>query len=122
MTSSFAIQLLELAAIENIKRLQDKKALRKLEDDVERVENKSTTSAVSDTDVSSTLYNERENIHGAGIFEDSDAFKHIGTLILELGIVMHSIIIGVTLSNSRDDQFITLLIALVFHQVRYTGL
>ncbi|KAI8966931.1 Zinc/iron permease [Mycotypha africana] len=53
--------------------------------------------------------------HGI-IFQSEDAYKHIGTYILELGIIMHSIIIGITLSNVRNEQFTTLLIALVFHQ------
>ncbi|KAI9315356.1 Zinc/iron permease [Dichotomocladium elegans] len=42
--------------------------------------------------------------------------KNIGTIILELGIVIHSVIIGLTLGFANSDEFNVLLIALVFHQ------
>ncbi|KAG1142989.1 hypothetical protein G6F36_015484 [Rhizopus arrhizus] len=63
-----------------------------------------------------TTENHEGHVHSAGLFEEPEAFKHVSTIILELGIVMHSIIIGITLSNAGNDEFVTLLIALVFHQ------
>ncbi|ORZ19750.1 Zinc/iron permease [Absidia repens] len=56
------------------------------------------------------------HVHSAGLLDNENAFKDINTVILELGIVMHSIIIGITLANTQSSEFITLLIALVFHQ------
>ncbi|KAJ3238058.1 hypothetical protein HDU78_003753 [Chytriomyces hyalinus] len=43
--------------------------------------------------------------------------KEISTIILECGIMFHSLIIGVTLGVTPDDSFTTLLIAVAFHQL-----
>jgi zinc transporter 1/2/3 len=108
--------LLEIAAVENVQRLRAKKVEAAKETDIE--ENKS----MQTEDAATTLYNEhQDHVHSAGLFEEEEAFKNIGTLILELGIVMHSIIVGTTLSNAGSDEFVTLLIALVFHQVKKTS-
>ncbi|KAG1063019.1 hypothetical protein G6F42_027288 [Rhizopus arrhizus] len=56
------------------------------------------------------------HVNSSGQYEEQEAFKHICTLNLEHAIVMPSIIIGITLANTGNDEFITLLIALVFHQ------
>lgn len=53
----------------------------------------------------------------ASSFEDSRLFKNVGIIILELGIVIHSIIIGITLGTTGEDGFTVLFIAMVFHQV-----
>ncbi|KAJ3045427.1 hypothetical protein HDV00_010297 [Rhizophlyctis rosea] len=50
--------------------------------------------------------------HGLALEE---AEKRIATYALELGVAIHSVIIGVTLGAARG-QFISLLIALTFHQ------
>lgn len=42
--------------------------------------------------------------------------REIGTYILELGIALHSVIIGVTLATTTGSDFVSLLIALLFHQ------
>ncbi|OZJ05294.1 hypothetical protein BZG36_01928, partial [Bifiguratus adelaidae] len=54
--------------------------------------------------------------HSAGLLESEEAFKKMSTLLLELGITIHSVIIGITLSNTGTSEFSTLLCALVFHQ------
>lgn len=127
MLASFALQLLELAAVENIERIRAKRALQNMSNDVEKTCSNSVSSGSTESTAKSTTsepkLDEYEpghegHVHGAGLFEEQDAFKHIGTLILELGIVMHSIIVGITLSNTGTDEFTTLLIALVFHQVK----
>ena len=41
----------------------------------------------------------------------------VTTIILELGIMVHSLIIGLTLGVTADDEFTTLLIAICFHQL-----
>lgn len=124
MISSFALQLLELAAISNVERIRANKSAQIKCMDLEKVSDPSLPrNYLSETTQNSSIdsrYHEHEgHVHSAGIFEQDDGFKHIGTLILELGIVMHSIIIGITLSNTGSDEFVTLLIALVFHQVRF---
>ncbi|KAF9973986.1 high-affinity Zn(2+) transporter zrt1 [Actinomortierella ambigua] len=62
-----------------------------------------------------------EGARGLNSISNSDSkqehrAKVIGTYILELGIAMHSVIIGVSLGTTVGSQFISLLIALVFHQ------
>ncbi|KAI8367280.1 Zinc/iron permease [Blakeslea trispora] len=123
MISSFALQLLELAAVANIDRIRQKKAAEIMDADIEKRERSSDASldtgatANQITGHMDTCHEHtHEHVHSAGLFEEEDAYKHLGTVILELGIVMHSIIIGITLSNTGSAEFITLLIALVFHQ------
>ncbi|KAM5540069.1 hypothetical protein V8D89_006209 [Ganoderma adspersum] len=41
----------------------------------------------------------------------------IGILVLQLGIMIHSLVIGLTLSISRGSEFTSLVIAIVFHQL-----
>lgn len=126
MMASFALQLLEIAAVANIEKIRAKKAAKNLSLDVEKSfstvdsgSTESTESTARNSPVDPQLQDHHDHdghVHGAGLFEEGDAFKHIGTIVLELGIVMHSIIIGITLANASNDEFITLLIALVFHQ------
>jgi zinc transporter 1/2/3 len=120
MISSFALQLLELAAVSNIERIHKRNREQNISLDIEKQRSDSSLDSES-TDItarnSPVEHCHEGHVHSAGLFEDAEAFQHIGTLILELGIVMHSIIIGITLANTGNEEFITLLIALVFHQV-----
>ncbi|KAL0075963.1 Zinc/iron permease [Phycomyces blakesleeanus] len=155
MISSFALQLLELAAVSNLDRIYAKRQAQRDTLDIEKTEVCSTAILGSDSSQQSTTKDIDErltkkggfgygigggaassgnrsndigngghghsheigHVHSAGLLEDDDqSFRNIGTLMLELGIVMHSIIIGITLANTGNDEFITLLIALVFHQ------
>lgn len=118
MMASFLLQLIEMAAFANIERLRAKRKTQ-LSEDPEKSQSLDSQSTDS---TARTPENHDAHIHSAGLFDDPEAFKHISTVILELGIVMHSIIVGITLSNSSNDEFITLLIALVFHQVKKNAL
>jgi len=40
----------------------------------------------------------------------------LGVLTLEFGVVLHSVIIGLTLSTTGDDEVTTLFIVIVFHR------
>lgn len=124
MMASFALQLLELAAVQNIERIRANRAMENKSLDLEKpLQHSSTDTSLTDSTARNSPIDPKMieechegHVHGAGLFEEADAFKHVGTLILELGIVMHSIIVGITLSNTGTDEFTTLLIALVFHQ------
>ncbi|KAJ3337157.1 high-affinity Zn(2+) transporter zrt1, partial [Kappamyces sp. JEL0680] len=48
--------------------------------------------------------------------QDTSLAKRISTLVLECGVLVHSLIIGLTLGVALDDEFKTLLIAVSFHQ------
>ncbi|KAG1050900.1 hypothetical protein G6F43_006860 [Rhizopus delemar] len=116
MLASFVLQLIELAAVSNIERLRTKRASRQLSDDTEKQSSQCSHDYNLTSSTMRTTENHEGHVHSAGLFEEPEAFKHVSTVILELGIVMHSIIIGITLSNAGNDEFVTLLIALVFHQ------
>ncbi|KAJ1951627.1 hypothetical protein FBU59_000032 [Linderina macrospora] len=68
------------------------------------------------------VHTHHNHIHGLSFVTGSDdsikARKNrISTYILELGICLHSVIIGVTLSIAVGTEFKTLLIAIAFHQL-----
>ncbi|KAI8971253.1 ZIP zinc transporter-domain-containing protein [Pilobolus umbonatus] len=124
MIASFALQLLEVASVSYIskrrRRLQDIDSPSSSQNPVDpRSNNKHDHPLSSDNTTiqicSVNAHHSRELTHNAFI-EVEDSFRHIGTYILELGIVMHSVIIGIALANIENAEFISLLIALVFHQ------
>ncbi|KAF9579407.1 hypothetical protein BGW38_004339, partial [Lunasporangiospora selenospora] len=55
---------------------------------------------------------EQERLH----HEQERRMRAIGTYILEFGIALHSVIIGITLGTTVGSDFVSLLIALLFHQ------
>ncbi|KAJ1949779.1 hypothetical protein FBU59_000993 [Linderina macrospora] len=67
------------------------------------------------------VHTHHNHVHGLSFVSGSeDSIKarknRISTYILELGICLHSVIIGVTLSVTVGSDFHTLLIAIAFHQ------
>lgn len=130
MLASFALQLLEVVSVAHMNKLRKRKNDRieaefgnaAVVDEKHPSDNITNTSHISKNTVTGTI-EERHHIgdshgHAHGAFlEDDEAYKHIGTYILELGIIMHSVLIGITLSTTANSEFTTLLIALVFHQV-----
>ncbi|KAJ1829658.1 hypothetical protein LPJ56_000177 [Coemansia sp. RSA 2599] len=68
------------------------------------------------------VHTHHTHVHGLPFISSDSAssivaHKHrLSTYILELGICLHSVIIGVTLSVSTGTEFKTLLIAICFHQ------
>lgn len=64
------------------------------------------------------VHTHHTHVHGLSLLDGTsqDAASHISTYILELGICLHSVIIGVTLSVTTGSEFTTLLIAICFHQ------
>jgi ZIP zinc/iron transport family len=136
MLASFFLQIIELAALSNLDAIAKKNAdaaaaaaalgasgansVDKSVDD-HIVSEKSQVGIPHQTDVNQyehnhTGINEDGHVHSAGFLEHEQSVRNIGTFILELGIVMHSIIIGITLGTVGSSAFQTLLIALVFHQ------
>ncbi|KAF0537254.1 ZIP zinc/iron transport family [Gigaspora margarita] len=68
-------------------------------------------------------HSENQNLEffGGNTLLSSDA-QIIGIIILEIGICFHSVIIGMALSVSTGSNFISLWVALVFHQARIAEL
>jgi hypothetical protein len=134
MIASFALQLLEVVSVSHMNKMR-KRNRERIEAElgnttdftekntVENGSNFSKHTAASTANVTEERHehhhhNGDSHGHSHGAFlEEDEAYKHIGTYILELGIIMHSILIGITLSTTENSEFITLLIALVFHQV-----
>jgi zinc transporter 1/2/3 len=122
MLASFALQVLELAALSNLDALARKQHANT--NDGKVIESVAT---MNDSASALKVENHHEHnhtgidtdghVHTAGFLEHEQSVRNIGTLILEFGIVMHSIIIGITLGTTDNAEFNTLLIALVFHQV-----
>jgi zinc transporter 1/2/3 len=119
MLASFALQLLEIATIAHLKKLSGKSNANNRDDSNE----KNDLSKGNDIESSSTAQHsahghEHHHVHSSGLLEHEDAHRHLGTYMLELGIVMHSIFVGLALATTSESEFITLLIAIVFHQVK----
>ncbi|KAJ2832215.1 hypothetical protein GGI24_001311 [Coemansia furcata] len=64
------------------------------------------------------VHTHHTHVHGLSFIDDAGvrAFQ-VSTYILELGICLHSVIIGLTLSITTGTAFTTLLIAICFHQL-----
>ncbi|KAJ2557556.1 hypothetical protein EV175_001278 [Coemansia sp. RSA 1933] len=66
------------------------------------------------------MHTHHTHVHGMSILDDSAAQaslnQRISTYILELGICMHSVVIGLDLSVTTGGSFKTLLVAICFHQ------
>lgn len=126
MIASLFIQLIEFAAISNAGSIARQNNPEETKTAFESY--KVTDSATEQTSFDHANHKSHElagdraheigHFHTAGLLEEGQSFRNIGTLTLELGIVMHSVIIGITLANAGPDEFTTLLIALVFHQVK----
>ncbi|KAI8883214.1 Zinc/iron permease [Backusella circina FSU 941] len=113
MIASFALQLIELGAVSKIE--QHEKSIMDLESNPD-------TSSISSTAVNVPVQHRHDDYckekpgHRRGFWNDPEVLEHIGTVILEMGIMMHSLIVGITLANAGAEEFISLLIAIVFHQ------
>ncbi|KAJ2629435.1 hypothetical protein GGF44_004273, partial [Coemansia sp. RSA 1694] len=56
------------------------------------------------------------HIHAPMFVDSEQRRKHLSTYILELGIALHSVIVGMTLAVTGGTEFKTLLAAISFHQ------
>ncbi|KAJ2848345.1 hypothetical protein IWW36_003355 [Coemansia brasiliensis] len=68
-----------------------------------------------DTQEDSLMHKEAGHVH-ASLLVDDEQRKKLSTYILELGIALHSIIVGMTLAVTGGSGFKTLLAAISFHQ------
>ncbi|CAO3682667.1 unnamed protein product [Rhizopus stolonifer] len=128
MIASFALQLLEVASVSHMNKLRKAKQGKgdaefgnanynneKVHAESLSINSKATASGGPACDNAHHIGDDHGHSHGM-FLEGDEAMKHIGTYILELGIVMHSILIGIALAVTDKDEFTTLLIALIFHQ------
>ncbi|KAJ2416181.1 hypothetical protein GGI10_001162 [Coemansia sp. RSA 2530] len=64
------------------------------------------------------VHTHHTHVHGLSFIDARGARAfHVSTYILELGICLHSVIIGLTLSVATGSEFTTLLVAICFHQL-----
>ncbi|KAG2200305.1 hypothetical protein INT47_000298 [Mucor saturninus] len=121
MLASFALQIIELAAISNLDAIARRNIAVTGHIDVK---NPSTYQKEISEKVGAHSQHEHDHngisqdghVHSAGFLENDQSLRSVSTFILELGIIMHSIIIGLTLGTADNTSFQTLLIALCFHQ------
>ncbi|ORX62373.1 Zinc/iron permease [Hesseltinella vesiculosa] len=115
MLAAFVLQWIELIAVSRIhKQRQQEAEASQAQNDKFAYDDGSEVALPSkfsdpETGCHQHLYATQTNHH-------SIALARISTVLLELGIALHSIIIGFTLGTSTEDTFVILLIAMVFHQ------
>ncbi|CAO3576914.1 unnamed protein product [Absidia cylindrospora] len=121
MIAAFALQLLELAAMSHLDALRAKQQNhhgqiapgyenKEVENEAMHVDNIKTAKTQDEC-------MEQGHVHSAGFLETDDmSIRNINTLMLELGISIHSVIIGITMGTSSEETFLVLFIALIFHQ------
>ncbi|ORY53632.1 Zip-domain-containing protein [Rhizoclosmatium globosum] len=116
MTAAFAVQLIELSAVEFKKKKEARSS-----------QLSAFSSEQNCTDIKTNEFTIQDAIPSAhsgtsappsectqGIIErDSE----LGILLLETGIIFHSMVIGITLGVTADDSFSSLLAAVAFHQM-----
>ncbi|CAO3673358.1 unnamed protein product [Rhizopus stolonifer] len=107
LLASFALQIVELAALTHLDNLTRRNHA--INEPVKEI------SKDPETHDHHGIHSDG-HVHSAGFLETDQSIRNIGTFVLEFGILMHSIIIGLTLGTSDNDEFTTLFIALVFHQ------
>ncbi|CEL53028.1 Zinc-regulated transporter 1 OS=Saccharomyces cerevisiae (strain ATCC 204508 / S288c) GN=ZRT1 PE=2 SV=1 [Rhizoctonia solani AG-1 IB] len=56
-------------------------------------------------------------LHGEVHVSEREATRIVGVFVLQLGIMLHSIVVGFTLAVTNGAEFTSLLIALIFHQL-----
>ncbi|KAJ3298211.1 hypothetical protein HDU79_000099 [Rhizoclosmatium sp. JEL0117] len=118
MFSAFAVQLIELLAVD-FKR----KKLARENPDLEHtvvtgnssafLEHPSKEEMTLEQAIPSAHSGKNDNHDHTGVERDSE----LGTILLEAGIIFHSLIIGITLGVTGDDVFTSLLISVCFHQM-----
>ena len=108
LAAVFFIQLVELAVLSHLERKHSQ----------QQQDANSDSSVIKTKDVEAgCVVKQSPDGHAHMMIEDSKDLRNVSTIVLELGIVMHSVIIGLTLGFSSGEGFNALLIALVFHQV-----
>ena len=106
----FFIQIIELALLSHL----EKKTMNQQD------RNSNDSTAIRDVETGSTVKGSTPVIedHSHMLIENSKDMRDVSTIVLELGIIIHSVIIGLTLGFSSNEGFVPLFIALVFHQVK----
>jgi zinc transporter 1/2/3 len=113
MAAALAMQLIEFIAHQ---RHRSNKATPKT-NNKESEDKKRTQITVTKVEVfSSPVENGESSGHSHGLIFQDDAHSHkISTYLLEFGIALHSVLIGVAL-GTNTNEFVALFIALGFHQ------
>lgn len=78
--------------------------------------NKKTPVSASSNQVEAGHHHMLDDEEEARVQDQENQSRMIGTFILEFGIALHSVIIGITLGTTVGTEFVSLLIALLFHQ------
>lgn len=116
MAAAFVLQWIEIAALSHVDSLKKAKQQQLQLTDDQKINSNNSNDGKTITDDHQL---EHGHVHSAGFLEHDQedlSIRSISTLLLELGIAIHSVIIGVTLGTSSENSFIVIFIALIFHQ------
>lgn len=119
MSAAFLMQLIEYIAHERMRKILKQKWSPRMTPSVSNNHVNVVNGKVGENSSTNKSYEENENDshghqHGAMFQSASDQHK-ISTYLLEFGIALHSVLIGVTLGVTAES-FVALLVALSFHQ------
>lgn len=115
MIAVFAMQLIEIFSMIHLDNLNSPLKVDGVEEKVDlpgSCESDGAAIPVKNHEGHNHHHGHVHSLIGAG----GDKSKGITLYILEFGIALHSILIGIALSTTSNDEFIALLIALIFHQ------
>jgi len=117
MIAAFAMQIIEFTALCKLDQMKREKSDSKLRLPESQDMEHPTGEIESQEAKHPHLISDKDNghVHGLALVDDKDV-RGLSIYILELGIALHSVLIGVTLSNTSGGEFVSLLIALIFHQ------
>ncbi|CAG8613193.1 3280_t:CDS:2 [Ambispora leptoticha] len=112
MGSALIIFIIEYFTIKTAEEYEEKH-----ENNITPHENGSHINNEIDVRIDEKSHDPQQRHHHGHMMLINDRAKTIGIVILEAGICFHSVIIGMALSVSTGSDFISLLCALVFHQM-----
>ncbi|KAL1915779.1 uncharacterized protein VTP21DRAFT_6538 [Calcarisporiella thermophila] len=108
MIAIMVFQLIEFLAIEHVEKSGLRNAHAQNPTTSHEVHNQLTPVKESNSPL--------QHYHGAGFLESQELTKNISTLMLELGIVLHSVVAGIAVGIVSSENQVSLLVAVCFHQ------
>ncbi|KAI9335954.1 Zinc/iron permease [Obelidium mucronatum] len=115
MIAAFLVQFIELAVVDYKRKAQAK--LEQTQDKVSDSKSAQFGALVCDNPDKSESNMTIPIAHGHNGHHPQERNSELGIILLECGIVFHSLIIGITLGVTPDDTFTTIMIAICFHQM-----
>ncbi|KAI9303121.1 ZIP zinc transporter-domain-containing protein [Cunninghamella echinulata] len=113
------IEVIALARLQHLRSERKKSSSIQHHSRVEEVNESGIRVAKEETDMLDHEIGHMDNgiIYSAGSFENDDiVLRNISTFVIEFGICLHSIIVGIVLGVCTESTFLAVLLAAIFHQ------